>query len=124
MIEPNFSTLRAVLKLPSNGSISKATAELGLTQSAVSRPISDPGESFDTCPVATDPLVALLPVGHDMKSPLAPHDLSQMPFIMAQGGSQPHILNWFRQAQVALATSTTNVVLARKHHPARSHAEM
>lgn len=276
MIDPNLNTLRALLKLSSSGSISKAAAELGLTQSAVSRAIStleksvkldlvqrgtrplrltdegqvvaahardiaaslatmqqelenfqrnkagsvrlssfgasasarilppllkrfthrypgimvqitetddtlalralqqdrvdlavisDPGEAFDTCPVATDQLVALLPADHTMKGPLSPDDLSRMPFIMAQGGSQPHILNWFRQAQVepritqriwqthsiialvaaglgvavvtglslppatpgvtqvALkAAPTTDVVLARKHHPARSHA--
>ena len=62
--------------------------------------LADPGENFETIPVATDELVALVPANSKLASydVLNQSDLVTEPFIMTQGGSENYILEWFRQA--------------------------
>lgn len=69
----------------------------GLTDLSV---LADPGDAFETVPIATDKLIALVPSGSPGSGLLTPADLAQGPFIMTQGGSEPFILDWFRAAGV------------------------
>lgn len=59
--------------------------------------LADPGEEFETLPVATDKLVALLPSEHQASEPLTQQDMANAPFIMTLAGSEPYILDWFRR---------------------------
>ena len=71
--------------------------QAGLTDLSV---LADPGEAFETLPVATDELVALVPAGGSGKTVMTPQELAEGPFIMTQGGSEPFIQEWFRAAGV------------------------
>lgn len=69
----------------------------GLTDLSV---LADPGEDFETLPIAADELVALVPAGSTEQGPMSPEDLAKGPFIMTLGGSEPFIREWFRAAGV------------------------
>ncbi len=64
--------------------------------------LADPGEDYETMPIATDQLIAI--VNHNSKlaqyDVLRPDDLAQDAFIMTLGGSEHYIRQWFNQANV------------------------
>ena len=64
--------------------------------------LADPGDEFETVPVATDRLVGLVPSGSPLagRDELTQGDLASQPFIMTQGGSESYILDWFGQAGI------------------------
>lgn len=87
----------------------------GLTDVAV---LSEPVEDFDALPIATDQLVALVRWDNTISSwpAVAPDNLAGSPFIMTLGGSEPAILDWFRQGgvqpDVRHRTQQTHSILA------------
>jgi DNA-binding transcriptional LysR family regulator len=62
--------------------------------------LGDPVEDVDAIPIATDELVALMPEGSALcaRSYISPADLDSMPFVMTLAGSEPIILDWFKDA--------------------------
>lgn len=64
--------------------------------------LADPGEEFETIPVATNQLVALVPAKSKLASyaVLKQNDLAAEPFIMTLGGSETYIHEWFSQANI------------------------
>jgi DNA-binding transcriptional LysR family regulator len=62
--------------------------------------LGDPVDDVDAIPIATDELVALMPEGSALcaRSYISPADLDNMPFIMTLAGSEPIILDWFKDA--------------------------
>ena len=62
--------------------------------------LADPGEEFETIPIASDQLVGLVPAGSPLacREVLTQRDLAVKPFIMTLGGSESYVLDWFNQA--------------------------
>ncbi|GHB34639.1 transcriptional regulator [Pseudovibrio japonicus] len=59
--------------------------------------LADPRDDFETLPLATDQLVALVPQNSPLSSAksVGQSELLAEPFIMTLGGNEPNIIRWF-----------------------------